>query len=102
MSDTVIVALISGAVTLIVCLVNNYAQNKKIVAEMQKNNEVQLQEIKKHNELQSYQIKELDKKVEKHNRVIERVYQLEKADSVEQEQISSINHRIKDLERYHK
>jgi hypothetical protein len=61
-----------------------------------------LSEIKSHNDLQSYQIKELTKQVEKHNRVIERVYNLEKEDELEKEQIKVINHRIKDLEGYHK
>lgn len=42
------------------------------------------------------------KKVEKHNQVIDRVYKLEQADAVEEEEIKVINHRISDLEQYHK
>lgn len=56
----------------------------------------------KHNDLQAYQIQELTKQVEKHNKVIERVYALEQEDAVEKEEIKVINHRIKDLEGYHK
>ena len=49
-----------------------------------------------------YRIEQLEKKVEKHNSVIERVYKLEQADAVEEEEIKVINHRIADLEAFHK
>ncbi len=52
--------------------------------------------------LVNYRIEQLEKKVDKHNTVIERVYDLETKDEVEREQIKVINHRIDDLEEYHK
>ena len=91
MNDTIIAAIISACAALLVCIINSNAQNKKVLSQMDK-----------HNELQAYKIDELTKKVEKHNRVIERVYKLEQADEVEKEQIKVINHRIEDLEGYHK
>lgn len=54
------------------------------------------------NKLTTYRIEQLEKKVEKHNQVIDRVYKLEQADAVEEEEIKVINHRINDLEQYHK
>ncbi len=54
------------------------------------------------NKLSNYRIEQLEKKVEKHNSVIERVYKLEQADAVEEEEIKVINHRIADLENFHK
>jgi hypothetical protein len=48
--------------------------------------------------LTTYRIQELEKKVEKHNSVIDRVYKLEQRDAVETEEIKVINHRIADLE----
>lgn len=54
------------------------------------------------NKLTNYRIEQLEKKVEKHNQVIDRVYNLEKEDEVEKEQIKVINHRIGDLEEFHK
>lgn len=54
------------------------------------------------NKLTNYRLEQLEKKVEKHNNVIERVYKLEQADAVEEEEIKVINHRIADLESYHK
>jgi len=52
--------------------------------------------------LVSYRIEQLEKKVEKHNQVVDRVYKLEQSDAVEKEEIKVINHRINDLEQYHK
>ena len=50
------------------------------------------------NKLSNYRIEQLEKKVEKHNNLIERVYELEKRESVLDEEIAVANHRIKDLE----
>jgi sensor histidine kinase YesM len=50
------------------------------------------------NKLTTYRIEQLEKKVEKHNNVIERVYQLEKNEAVMEEEIKVANHRIEDLE----
>lgn len=44
------------------------------------------------NRLTAYRIEQLEKKVDKHNSVVERTYQLE-------EKIKVANHRIEDLER---
>jgi hypothetical protein len=49
--------------------------------------------------LMTYRIEQLEKKVEKHNSVIERTYKLEEAQKVQEEQIKVANHRIDDLER---
>ena len=54
------------------------------------------------NNLTNYRIEQLEKKVEKHNKVIDRVYELEKRDEVEKEEIKVINHRVSDLEEFHK
>lgn len=54
------------------------------------------------NKLTNYRIEQLEKKVEKHNGVLERVYELEKQEAVIEEEIDVANHRIADLESYHK
>jgi hypothetical protein len=54
------------------------------------------------NKLTNYRIEQLEQKVEKHNKVIERVYQLEKNEAVMEEEIKVANHRIDDLEEHHK
>ena len=52
--------------------------------------------------LTNYRIEQLEKKVEKHNNVVERVYILETHEAVMDEKIEVANHRIDDLESYHK
>lgn len=51
------------------------------------------------NNLTNYRIEQLEKKVDKHNTVIERTFKLEEAQAVLTEQIKVANHRIEDLER---
>ena len=50
----------------------------------------------------NYRIAQLESKVDKHNHVIDRVYDLEKNNAVIREEIKVANHRISDLEDYHK
>jgi hypothetical protein len=80
MTDTVIVAILALVGTLGGSLGGILAANRLVV----------------------YRIEQLEKKVEKHNNVIERVYELEKKEAIINEEIEVANHRIKDLEGYHK
>ena len=52
--------------------------------------------------LTQYRIEQLEKKVEKHNNMVERMYSLEKRVSINEEKIKVENHRIDDLECFHK
>ncbi len=52
--------------------------------------------------LTTYRIEQLEKKVEKHNSVIDRVYKLEQQEAVTESKLKTANHRIDDLEEYHK
>lgn len=77
MSETMIVALLSFLGTVLGSLFGILAASK----------------------LTNYRIGQLEKKVETHNKVIDRVYKLEKHDAVVDEEISVANHRISDLEK---
>ena len=68
MSEVVIVAILSLIGTLIGSLTGILTANK----------------------LTNYRIEQLEKKVEKHNNVIERVYKLEKDEAVIQEEITQL------------
>lgn len=81
MDTTILCAFISAAAAIIVGVLNNRAQHRKT-----------LEEIEKMNALQEYRIKKLEEKMDRHNEVIERTYVLE-------EKIKTANHRIDDLER---
>lgn len=76
MSEAVIVALVTGGLALL----GTYLSNRKSAA------------------LLAYRLEQLEKKVEKHNNVIERTYKLEELTAVQDEQIKVANHRIEDLE----
>ena len=78
--ETIISACISAGVTLLICMINNHGQQEKTRA------------------LMEYKLDELTKRVDKHNNVVERTYNLEQELSVQKEQIRVVNHRIKDLE----
>lgn len=88
MAGTIIAALISAAAAILVCIINNNANHQKL-----------LSELEKRDALQAYRIEQLEKKVDKHNNVIERTYHLEEAEAVIREQIKVANHRIEDLEK---
>lgn len=77
-------AIITGAVAIVVCMLNNYFQNRKSTA------------------LIEYKIDELSKRVDKHNSLVERTYKLEETVSVIEEKIKVENHRIEDLENLEK
>ena len=49
--------------------------------------------------LSNYRIEQLEKKVDKHNNIIERVYGLEQNEAVITQQIKVSDHRIDDLEK---
>ena len=48
--------------------------------------------------LSNYRIEQLEKKVDKHNNLIERMYHVEQAVTVLDEKIRVANHRLDDLE----
>jgi hypothetical protein len=76
MSDTIIVGFLSLVGTLLGSILGILTANK----------------------LTNYRIQKLEEKVEKHNKVVERVYHLETLDDVIEDQIKTINTRIDRLE----
>ena len=74
--DTAIATIIVGALSLIGTLAGSYGGIR----------------------LMSYRIEQLEKKVEKHNNLVERMYKVEEQTTLQAEQIKVANHRIQDLE----
>lgn len=54
------------------------------------------------NKLTNYRIEQLEKKVAEHNNLVTRLYAVEKNEAIMEEEIKVANHRIDDLEQYHK
>ena len=79
MDSTIIVAVISGLFTLIGSFGGIMASSRLI----------------------TYRIEQLEKKVDKHNTVVERMYALEKKEELVEEKIKVANRRIEDLEAEH-
>lgn len=78
--NEIIIAVITGVVSLGVCMINNYFQGKKTTA------------------LIEYRLSQLENKVDKHNNVVERTYHLEEQVHIHDEKLKVANHRIDDLE----
>ena len=86
--NNILPSFISAAVTLLVCMINNRSQY--IMAQ------------KKHErtiELIDYRLTELTARVDKHNTLVERTYNLEKRMDIEADKIKSANRRIEVLEK---
>lgn len=56
--------------------------------------------IKRSASLIEYRLSELEKKVDKHNNVIERTYELEKQAAVFTNDLKSVTHRVDELEEH--
>lgn len=89
MNPTIIASLISSLAAIVVCMVNNHFQNKK--AEKAHNDNIVLI---------SYRLEQLESKVDKHNNLIARTYELERKTAVLEEKQDVANHRISDLEKH--
>lgn len=76
MSGEIIVAIITSVFTLIGVIVTVWFGNSKTL----------------------YRIEQLEKKQDKHNTLIERMYRLEDRVTLDEEKIKVANHRIQDLE----
>ena len=74
-------SVIVGVLALIGTLAGTYFANRKSAA------------------LIAYRLEALEKKVQAHNSLVERVYHLEEKDVLHDEKLKVANHRIDDLER---
>lgn len=91
MTEGIIIAIITAGLSLVgVVITVIYGNNKTAKT------------VKTQTDLTIYRIEELEKKQDKHNTLIERMYVVEgKIDKLD-EKIKVENHRIDDLEQFHK
>lgn len=87
MNADVIVALVTGAFTLAGVIITVIFGNKATA-----------KKIKEQSDLTLYRIELLEKKQDKHNTLVERMYSVEEAVKVLDERQKVANHRIDDLE----
>jgi predicted transcriptional regulator len=89
MDTAIIASLISAAAAIVVCMVNNHFTMKR-TEKAQQDNIV----------LISYRLEQLEQKVDRHNNLIARTYELERRADVLEEKQRVANHRIDDLEKH--
>ena len=77
MTESIIVAIITG----VLALIGTWLSNRKSSA------------------LIAYRLEQLENKVEKHNQIVERTYKLEETAQLLDERVKVANHRIDDLEK---
>ena len=70
-----------------------------VIYTVRKQHDVTVEELKFEIRTIKIDIKDLEDKQDKHNQVVERVYELEKVAEVLEERQKTANHRIDDLER---
>ena len=76
-----ITAIISGGSAAVAAIIVAAIQHRKTVAILE------------------YRLGQLEEKVDKHNNLVERTYELEKRTDLQDEKIKVANHRIDDLEK---
>ena len=81
MDSNILAVIITGILSLAGTLAGSYFSQRKTTA------------------LISYRLQQLEEKVNKHNNLIVRTYELERIQAVQTEQIKVVNHRIEDMER---
>lgn len=85
------VALISGvsaaAASIVVAVIQSRAQHNTVLAE-----------FSKRDALQAQRIEQLEKKMDKHNQLIERTYKIEESVKLLEKDIKAADHRLKKLE----
>lgn len=93
MSDAIIVALISGGITLIGII----ASHLTTIAQIEKKSELSDEKIQGQINVIDSKISDLSERVERHNKVVERTYGLEQRMAVAEERISDAHHRINEV-----
>lgn len=87
----IVTAVISGGsaaiAAIIVAVIQSKSQHNQVLAEMDKRDALQAQRIE-----------QLEKKMDKHNQLIERTYSVEKKIELIEKDIKVTNHRLDDLE----
>lgn len=94
MSEAIIVALITGGLSLVGIIITSVKSNQQLFAKLDKQSELSDAKLdaklEKHQAVTDTKIEELTRKVERHNNMIERTYQLEG-------RMTEAEHEIKDL-----
>ena len=98
MSDAIVVALITGVVTLAGTIITVIVSHNSTIQKIDANSKVADEKIQGEINVLKTDIRTLSSRVEAHNKVIERTYELERRADVLDAKIKVANNRIGDLE----
>ena len=99
MSEAVVVALITGGLTLIGTVISVAVSHKGTLEKIDANSKVADEKIQGEINVLKADIRTLSNRVEAHNRVVDRTYELERKVGVLEEKASAANRRLTDIER---
>lgn len=99
MSEAIIVALITGACAIVAQLIISRQSSKELYAKLDKQSELSDAKMQGEIDVIKNDIRALSNRVDAHNKLVERTYELERKSDVHEEQIKVANHRIEDLEK---
>lgn len=102
MSEAVVVALITGGLTLIGTVISVIVSHKGTLEKIDANSKVADEKIQGEINVLKADIRTLSNRVEAHNRVVDRTYELERKVGVLEEKTSAANRRLTDIERSEK
>ena len=87
MNVTIISALISAGAAILVCIINNNVSRKEAERKHEQNII-----------LVTYRLEQLEQKVDRHNQLVERTYELEKEQATMKEKMAAVSQRVDTLE----
>lgn len=99
MSDAIIVALITSGLTLIGTIITVVLSHNSTIEKIDANSKVADEKIQGEINVLKADIRTLSNRVEAHNKVVDRTYELERRADVLDEKLKVANNRIGDLER---
>ena len=97
MSDSILVALITGGLALVGTIITVYVTHKSTLAELDKRSELSDEKIQGQINVIKTEIQTLSNRVEKHNQIVERTYKLEERMAVAEERVNDAHHRINEV-----
>ena len=99
MSESIIVALITGGLALIGVIYSTRRSNHEVLSKIERSSELSDEKLRGEINVVKADIHTLSDRVEKHNQMMERTYALERRMDVQEEKNRVANHRIDDLEK---
>ena len=94
----ILAGIFSATAAIIVAVIQSKSQHKAASTQAKAQHDAVLAEMDKRDALQAQRLDQLEKKMDKHNQLMERTFALERRADLQEEKIKVANHRLDDLE----